>query len=231
VAVFDITSGKVLQFEVLDYGSDTRVKWYYNAENEKKTFLINYKLSNAVKAYDDVGEFYWKVWGEGWDHGLGELYGKIELPGEVENAKDVYSWGHPEINGKIGLVENRKLVFQAFGIPRGQWVEIRMLFPVELLESREQAIVVAGPGLEKIIEEEKNWAMPVDFFEFLPAIVFGIFALVFVLIFVVSVLVPKKSALVGKSIGTLSFVIWAGFMALGFTPFIRLELLTFFSPC
>jgi len=185
-------------------------------------------LFKAVKAYDDVGEFYWKVWGEGWEHRLGELYGEIELPSEVQDAKDVYSWGHPEINGKIGLVENRTLIFQAFGIPSGQWMEIRVLFPVELLESGENAVGVAGPGLEKIIEEEKNWAMPVDFFEFIPVIFLGFFILVIVLIFIGKVLAPAKSALIGRVIGIGFFVIWAGVMGVGIAQLIRLDLLIIF---
>ena len=181
-----------------------------------------------MKAYDDVGEFYWKVWGEGWEHRLGELYGEIELPSEVQDAKDVYSWGHPEINGKIGLVENRKLIFQTFGVPSGQWVEIRMLFPVELLESRENAVPVAGPGLEKIVEEEKNWVMPVDFFPILAAGIFAICILGIIISFVISILMPEKSASVGRIVRIGFFVLWASVISFGFIDFVNLELVVLF---
>lgn len=150
--------GAPLDFELIDQGNSTRIKWFYSAQNEKKTFTIKYSLSKAVKAFDDVGEFYWKVWGSGWDAGLQELYGEIELPAAVSDPKDVYSWGHPEINGKIGLLENRKLVFQAFNIPKGQWVEIRLVFPRSLLDGTGNATPVNGEGLEKIIAEENFYA-------------------------------------------------------------------------
>ena len=136
-----LEAGIPLQVQLTNRGNDTRVTWYYKASNETKTFTIKYKLAKAVTAYSDVAEFYWKVWGSGWEKPLKELYGEIELPAAVENPEAVYSWGHPEINGKIGLVDNQKLIFQAFGIPAGQWIEIRMLFPRELLSSTEFAQV------------------------------------------------------------------------------------------
>ncbi len=157
--VYDITNGKkeALRAELSDLGSDMRVKWFYSASNETRAFAIEYELHNAVDAYDDIAEFNWKVWGSGWEEPLGELYGEIELPAAVGSPEEVYSWGHPEINGKIGLVGNRTLIFQAFGIPAGQWVEIRMLFPRQLLQSEEFANVKSGNGLEGIVAEEEAW--------------------------------------------------------------------------
>lgn len=147
-----------LQFDLINQGSDTRVKWYYNASNEKRTFTIKYDLKNAVHAYKDVAELNWKVWGEGWDRPLQELYGWIELPANVQDANSVYVWGHPEINGKIGLIENKKVLFQAFSIPSYQFVEIRTAFPVEMLSSKENAVTELYFGLPGIIEEEKNYS-------------------------------------------------------------------------
>ncbi|MBI5884585.1 DUF2207 domain-containing protein [archaeon] len=149
-----------------------RVKWYYSAVNQEKTFKITYGLKNAIKSYDDVTEFYWKVWGSGWEKQLKELTGSIELPEAVNDANEVYSWGHPELNGKIGLIENRKLVFQAFDIPAGQWVEIRLAFPSRLLASKENVQVIEGNGLQEIINEEESFKAaearlePVKFLKF-----------------------------------------------------------------
>ncbi len=155
IKVFE--GNKELDFRQTDLGHETELKWFYSAQNEKKTFTIKYELQKAVTTYTDVGEFYWKVWGQGWSKPLNELYGEIRLPGKVEDANQVYSWGHPELNGKIGLVGNQTLIFQAFEIPKEQWVEIRLLFPRELLQGTENALEKKQAGLEKIIEEEKQW--------------------------------------------------------------------------
>src|SRR3989338_7882305 len=42
------------------------ITWIMSANNEKRTFIISYKLKKTVVAYADVSEFYWKVWGAGW---------------------------------------------------------------------------------------------------------------------------------------------------------------------
>ena len=158
--VYDISSGKEVKLSVDKSYESGRKKytWHYSATNERKTFLLRYKLLKALKVYDDVAEFYWKVWGSDWSVPLKEIYGYIELPDKVDDANKVYTWGHPEINGKIGLIENKKVLFQAFNIPAHQWVELRVVFPKDLLKNTAGAQIVSSSGLPKIIEEEKNWA-------------------------------------------------------------------------
>jgi len=145
-----------LQFELTDVGDNTRITWYYSANNELKTFTMGYTLTNAIDVYDDVARFNWKVWGQGWDHSLDELVGYIVLPEKVNDPKEVYIWGHPEINGKIGLQDNNKVIFQVFNIPSQQFVELDTVFPRSLLASTEFAVVHSGTGLQKIIDTEKN---------------------------------------------------------------------------
>ncbi|MDO8624609.1 MAG: DUF2207 domain-containing protein, partial [Candidatus Diapherotrites archaeon] len=112
---------------------------------------------NAVTAYDDVGALTWKVWGDGWDPGVGTLSGEIVYPKPVSDPAQIYSWGHPQLDGKIGLVENRRLLFEIHNVPSHQWVEIRTAFPRDQLDAvPAYAIVKNEAGLEKIEQEEKN---------------------------------------------------------------------------
>ena len=205
--LFDVSveeNGVPLRFELLNSGSDTQIKWYYAAENETRTFTIKYKLRGAVKAYDDVAEFYWKVWGEEWGSDLDELYGWIELPSAPADAKEVYLWGHPEINGKLGLVEGNKILFQAFNTQSGQFVEVHAAFPVSLLSSRENAAVKSGNGLEKIIEQEAKYGLYDEgfFFGILTILVFlGSFAMA-------AAFTNNKALRVLVGIGLAIFFIW-----------------------
>ncbi|MBU2420940.1 MAG: DUF2207 domain-containing protein, partial [Nanoarchaeota archaeon] len=136
---------KELQTEIFDYGNNTRIKWFYSAENEKKTFTIKYTLKKAVTAYNDVAELNWKVWGSNWGVPLSELYGWIELPKKVQDSNDVYVWGHPKVNGQIGLIENNKVLFQVF--------LLRFLLLQELQEAEDLA--EAAEGEEEAVEAEQ----------------------------------------------------------------------------
>ena len=123
VKVYDVTdSGLVpLKFEFTDLNSNTkRVKWYYSAQDTKKTFLISYRLTNAMTVYSDVAEFNWKIWGSGWDHPLSDIEGTFHLPKKAKSNLDVYTWGHPDLNGKIAIKDNQTMIFQAFNIPTTQ---------------------------------------------------------------------------------------------------------------
>lgn len=52
-------------YYIEDMGDKYRVRFFYEAENEIKTFTFKYKLSGVVKVYEDFGEFYWKLQGIG----------------------------------------------------------------------------------------------------------------------------------------------------------------------
>ncbi|MEM4266726.1 MAG: DUF2207 domain-containing protein, partial [Candidatus Nanoarchaeia archaeon] len=109
IDVYEKINGRLvpLEYETSNVGKNTiRVKWYYVAINEKKTFVMSYTLKEALKVYNDAAEFYWKIWGEGWEVPLKEIEGTFELPEEVENNKDVYTWGHPKLDGKIAILGN-----------------------------------------------------------------------------------------------------------------------------
>jgi len=146
-----------LPFELTETNNNIRITWHFNASNEKRTFTITYDLIKAISAYNDVAELNWKVWGSNWSKPLKEIYGFIELPSLVENPKEIYVFGHPEINGKLGLIENKKILFQGFSIPANQFVEVRIVFPVSMLSSKENAIIRQGNGLQVIIQEEENY--------------------------------------------------------------------------
>ena len=134
-----------------------RINWQYNAFNEQKQFLISYKLKNAINLYNDVAEFYWKIWPDGWNAQLQELQGTFTLPSKVQNPKDVYTYGHPKLDGKIAILENQKIIFQAFNIPKKQWVELRVIFPSSLIKDSTFANKINSNGLGKILSEENKY--------------------------------------------------------------------------
>lgn len=59
--VWSIETGEPLSFQVEEGANNKSLKWFYQAENETRGFKIKYILRQAVKRYQDVAEFYWKV--------------------------------------------------------------------------------------------------------------------------------------------------------------------------
>ncbi|MBW2971137.1 DUF2207 domain-containing protein, partial [Candidatus Woesearchaeota archaeon] len=172
-----------------DYSSGkVRIKWYYDEiQNSERIFTVHYKLKDVITVYEDYADLYWQVWGSEWAVGLENLEGIITLPGQVSDPMDVYTWGHPRLEGKIGMQQNQDVVFQTFDVPSNQWVEVRVAFPRDLLTSSANTIVKPDNGLEIIIEQEQSYSARVEppytlmmFFAALPSIILIIVYIIWV---------------------------------------------------
>ena len=95
-----------------------------------------------------------QVWGDEWEQRLGRLTATIELPGPPDDLDAYRVWGHPvHVRGDVSREPDRA-VLRALDIPPKQFVELRVLFPRDLLDSTGGARVEQGAALERIVAEE-----------------------------------------------------------------------------
>ena len=146
---------KEINSGVTDQGNNYHIEWNFLAGYERKEFMISYTTQESIVAYDDVVDFYWNIWGPEWGKPVSNLYGEILLP-EPVSPDEVYTWGRPSLEGKIGLVDNQKIVFETFNIPAYQGVSLRAAFPRRILQNPTSAIILQENGLEKLIALEKE---------------------------------------------------------------------------
>lgn len=137
-----------------------RLTWFYRATDTRKTFRLYYEIIRGLKIYEDIAEFYFKVWGEEWEVGLPALWVEIIFPTKINSPTEVNYWLHPQVEGEIGLSQNfDRIVAYAENLPPKQWVEIRVLLPRAYFPHLDSAKVktVAGQGKEKILKQEQAW--------------------------------------------------------------------------
>src|SRR4030042_714262 len=142
------------KFTVSQETDKVYIKWYYTAENEEKTFTLNYVIKDALTNQKDTSEFYWQLIGGEWAKGTGEINAKVHLPYPVPNDQ-VWAFGHGPLNGKIYIVSNQEVDFSAANLPANKFFEVRVLFPTN------STFVNAQKGnltLESILAEEKTFA-------------------------------------------------------------------------
>jgi hypothetical protein len=140
-------------------GDDVRVVWHHESEDERRTFELSYTMIGVSTAYDDVLDVNMQVWGDQWPVGVDRLTAEVIIPGEPEQGS-VYVWGHPyDLDGETSLGDNGVSPnLEAQNVPSERWVEIRTAFPVDVLTSTSGAAVVAGDGLQQIVDEENAFA-------------------------------------------------------------------------
>lgn len=147
-------------FDFIQAGGEYRLTWFFRAADTRKTFRLQYQLTEMIKVYEDVAEFYLKVWGGDWPVQLPALWVEVALPAPISKKSDVAYWLHPRIDGQIGIDKDfRKIIAYAGNIRPRQWVEVRIVFPRGYFPELDPSKVrlLSGSGREKILSQEKAW--------------------------------------------------------------------------
>ena len=110
----------------------THIEAYHSSTNEIKTFVLSYTVSNGIKSYDDVSDFYWKIVGENWDTYTQQVKATITLP-ETTDINNLHIWGHGTLNGNVQIIDGQTALFTVSNIPPQTFAEIRFVFPSFLL--------------------------------------------------------------------------------------------------
>lgn len=128
------------------------IRWDYSAQDEERTFRLDYTLVGAVKRYTDVAEFYWKAI-EDEHEPVASAVIELELPQASAGLFKVYvhsaaAPGKLEFNPDF----SGATITQS-GIPRNAFVEVRALVEPAMFT---HVASIEKPALERILSEEKR---------------------------------------------------------------------------
>lgn len=135
------------------------IAWGVGMENESDTreYKISYTVNDAIGKYNDYAELYWQFVGENFEIDADEITGTIILPEDVKNKEDIKVWGHTEgLNGEIYVTDNNKIQFKLSNFRAGRYVEVRCLFPTNIIETSGRKY--NSNRYDEVIKEETEWA-------------------------------------------------------------------------
>lgn len=138
---------------------DFEIAWGVGLDNGEETrkYKISYKVNDVISKYNDYAELYWQFIGTDFEIDAKKITGAIMLPEKVENKEDIKVWGHTEdLNGEIYATDLDKIEFEIDNFRSGRYVEIRTLFPTELINATNK--VYNKEILGTVINEETKWA-------------------------------------------------------------------------
>ena len=198
VKVTDITDGKNKAFIKQNnweyhvdnqkyYGTenqngDFEIGWGVGLDNDSDTreYKIEYKVENAITKYNDYAELYWQLIGEDFEISAKEVTGTVTLPQNASSKEDIKVWGHIEtLNGTIYATDLNKIEFEIDGYRSNNMLEIRTLFPTEMITSSARTKNVEI--LQTVIEEAKYTT------------VVAIIGVIFDVIFIITILGANKN--------------------------------------
>src|SRR3989338_4803761 len=128
-------------------------KWSYTAYNEKRTFLIRYKIENAIKKYPEIAEFYWQIIGNEWKIPHQDVEILVRLPESAAAPEDLLVYGHGPLNGISEIVDLQTVRFKASSVSAGQFMEIRTIFPASFIFGE----IDGNKTVQEIKKEEENF--------------------------------------------------------------------------
>lgn len=135
------------------------IAWGVGLDNSSDTrkYKISYTVQDAISKHNDYAQLYWQFIGSDFEINAKKVTGTIILPGQVENKDEIRVWGHTEdLNGEIFVTDLNTISFELNGFNSGRFVEIRALFPTEMIVSSGRTS--SNNILEDVINEETSWA-------------------------------------------------------------------------
>jgi len=106
----------------------TKILYYFTASNEKKTFTIQYVIKDSIALYEDFGQFYWKLQGDGWDFPIQSFTAVLKWESAIQ--KDMYRiWAHGPLWGDFTKTDEFSSNLKIDELPNKTFVEVRILLP------------------------------------------------------------------------------------------------------
>ena len=135
------------------------IAWGVGLDNGYGTreYQISYKVIDAIAKYDDYAELYWKFIGSDFEISTNKVTGRIYLPQNAKSKDDIKVWGHTKnLNGEIYVADSNRIEFSLENQQRYNYVEIRSLFPKDMIETTGRRYNTSI--LNNALQEENKWA-------------------------------------------------------------------------
>lgn len=149
-------SEKLNTFQLINEGKQLKIKAFSKSIDERKTFVIKYKVNKAATKYKDTAELYWQFTGKNSMEVQVDKYNVlIWLPKNVQKD-NIRAFAHGPLSGKVGINPEGSVYLAIAKLKPKNMVEARILFPTETLN--QNARYVDKMAYNKIMAEEANEA-------------------------------------------------------------------------
>jgi uncharacterized membrane protein len=130
-------------------------KWFFDAKDETRTFILSYRILEVVKRYQDAAVLYHKFVGTGWDKSSAQVRVMV-YPPELIGPKEVRAWVHGPLWGTIQIMDNGAVAAEVQSLPARNFWEIRVIYPTSLFPQISSSI--SEQVVPQILAQEKKWA-------------------------------------------------------------------------
>ena len=137
--------------------SDDRVviQWFFDADDESRTFTLQYELTGALVSGNDWAEFFWTFMGEDRPKPTAAFSAEIRFP-EAAATNTLNFWDYTSDDKASIEIRDGLLFVAANSIGRNDRVAVRMLMPATFFDSNNNLIADSNFTLEGVQQEEEQ---------------------------------------------------------------------------
>lgn len=146
---------KVGTYQYEETSGSVFAKWFFDAQNETRTFILSYKILDAVRGYPDAAILYHQFVGTGWDKPSGQVEVTIYAPESIKREQ-VRAWAHGPLWGEIKIKDDGSILAKVRSLPKNTFWEIRAIYPIHSFPQIKN--VSPEHVIPNILAEEKEWA-------------------------------------------------------------------------
>lgn len=170
------TPGYYNKVEVENNNNQVTIKiWLYTDEAKTQKLsdsnvkvIFHYNIEKGVKIYNDIAEFQYMSWGNGWNQEIQRLNTIIEIPG---SNKDTEYWNNPDtfVESSTWTSDNT-LTTTYNNIPAETTAEQRILMPKSYFKTSTYADVINKDAKTQIEQDQQKYEQKQSFNNTLPII-------------------------------------------------------------
>ncbi len=138
-------------FAVENGDGNNTVYIYHSSRETTRTFVIRYRVENAVKLFQDVADFHWNLTGQESVSTIGAVTATVTVPQGVAD-EDFRVWAHGPLNGSIRKTDDTTAQLRVERVASGELVDLRICLPPECFTG---GWIQEGAALEGILADEK----------------------------------------------------------------------------
>ena len=137
-------------------GSDVfNIEMYFQAKDEKRSFIIEYLVLDVVRVHADVAELYWQFLGKNRSVATDFMTVTLQIPAGAA-PDQVRVWGHGPVRGDVKKLSATQLRWETTDLPKDRFLEGRVVFPPSL--TPQAKVLTRKTALQAILAEEQHWA-------------------------------------------------------------------------
>ena len=141
-------------YSVIDEENDVKLKLYGSFYKSYGSVILQYKVKNAVKRYQDVAEYDRIHIMKSWETRISDINVSIYLPNYTDPKKISY-WLHGVFVGRKKLASKKIIVYNVPDTVPGEYVETRVLFPQNMVQ--DFPVTEKKDYYDQAVEEEAEY--------------------------------------------------------------------------